>query len=443
MEEEKSNEKCKIASFSSEKLRRKSEETVFQSLNKKNTGDDASWKSVERESKRRRREVNEIFINNDVLEEIMTRLPVKTLIRFQAVSKDWRHIITSSSFKERYLLHQKTLEPKFLCIYEDKSWYMPNFALKTMSLEWSSTCLVDEEEEYHISNEHEELILLVSRSLDGLFCLCSGADLTRPINVINPATRCSWTLPLSKTQLNNSLDNNKVQFPRPGLGKDLPGLGKDYVTGTYKLVWLQNIDNTSSCEVFDFGAKQWRPVIPPHQIEYDQAPTFVNGWLYWFSQDNTKFVAFDLHMEVFHIVPNPVIHESSSKFVDLHMESADDDRRLVWMSKTNGDGLQHIWRLTNHNNTGGILSIVDKMFTFDLNKINPTWFDSHFSSPLKVMAISKNTDKVMLSRSYSQNLLLFQPLNPISIRYRIFSYSPSRPSDSFVLPYFPSLISPL
>ncbi|EOA25363.1 hypothetical protein CARUB_v10018695mg [Capsella rubella] len=437
-EDEKSNEKGKIASSFSEKLRRRSEETVFQSLN---IGDDASWKSVEeRESERRRREVNEIFINNDVLEEIMTRLPVKTLIRFQAVSKDLRHIITSRSFKEGYLLHQKTLEPKFLCIYEDKSWYTPNFALKTMSLEWSSTCLVDEEEGYH--TKYEESNLLVSRSLDGLFLLFSSTDFTQPINVINAATRWSWTLPLAKTQIEHSLDNNKVQFPHPEFGKDAPGLGKDYITGTYKLVWLQNIDNTSLCEVFDFGPKQWRSVIPPHPphvIEHEQIPIFVNGWFYWFSQDNTKLVAFDLHLEVFRIVPNPIIHASSS--VGLHMENVNDDHRLVWMSETTGDGLQHVWRLTNYNNTGGTLSIVDKIFTFDLNKINSTWFDSHYSSRLRINTISKNSDKVMLSKSRSQNLLLFQHTNPTSIRYDIFSYYPFRPSDSLVLPYFPSLVS--
>ncbi|XP_010497494.1 PREDICTED: LOW QUALITY PROTEIN: probable F-box protein At3g25550, partial [Camelina sativa] len=163
-----------------------------------------------RESKKRRREVNEI-LNNDILEEIMVRLPVKTLIRFQTVSKQWRRMITSRSLKERY-----------------------SFALKTMSLEWSSTCLVEEEEEYHISNEHEERILLVSESLDGIFCLCSGTDFIRPIKLINPATRWSWTLPLAKIQIEHSPDNNKVDFPRSGFGKDRPGFGKDYVTGTYK-----------------------------------------------------------------------------------------------------------------------------------------------------------------------------------------------------------------
>ncbi|KAL9292691.1 putative F-box protein [Arabidopsis thaliana] len=47
-----------------------------------------------RESKRRRRQVIKIP-NDDVLEEIIVRLPVKTLTRFQTVSKHWRHTIKS------------------------------------------------------------------------------------------------------------------------------------------------------------------------------------------------------------------------------------------------------------------------------------------------------------------------------------------------------------
>ena len=52
----------------------------------------ASSFSSERESKRGRREVTEIIINDEALEEIMLRLPVKSLISFQAVSKHWRRI---------------------------------------------------------------------------------------------------------------------------------------------------------------------------------------------------------------------------------------------------------------------------------------------------------------------------------------------------------------
>ncbi|EOA24686.1 hypothetical protein CARUB_v10017958mg [Capsella rubella] len=177
------------------------------------------------------------------------------------------------------------------------------------------------------------------------------------------------------------------------------------------------------------------------EIQYEHAPAFANGWLYWFSKEKTNLVAFDLHKEVFEIVPNPIIEVSSSS-VDMFMESVDDDSRLVLMSETDGDGMQHVWRLTNHN-TGGTLSIMDKMFSFDLNKITSTWFGSHYSSILKLMALSKKTGDTMLSRPHSRSFPLSEPLNfSTFIHNCIIPKSPPPRIDSGLLPYFPSFISP-
>ncbi|CDY71724.1 BnaCnng74140D [Brassica napus] len=257
---------------------------------------------------------------------------------------------------------------------------------------------------------------------------------------MNPSTRWSLTLPLARIQLVHS--GNKVEFSQPGFGRD-------YVTGAYKLVWLHNIKdkNISSCEVFDFGVKEWRHVTSPpdHRIDHNQEATFANGWLYWFTHEKTKLIAFDLHMEMFQVVPNPIVEaSSSSSSISMHMCSLDYDRGLVNISVTNGDGMQHVWRLTNHN-TGGALLKTNKIFSFDLNKITSTWFEeTHYkSSLLSLTAVSKKGNKLMLAKYGSDKLLLYQPLTPNSIMNRIFSYSPSRPSDSVFLHYFPSLACPL
>ncbi|XP_019082644.1 PREDICTED: F-box protein At5g10340-like [Camelina sativa] len=220
-----------------------------------------------------------------------------------------------------------------------------------MRLEWSSTCLVEEEEVgYHIRDDRRT----PSYSID---------------------------------------DNNDFfEFP-------LPGFGKDYITGTYKIVWLHNINKhntTLLCEIFDFRVNQWRQVTPPppdHCLNHTNLPTFANGWLYWFHQDTTKLIAFDLHMEMFQVIPNPIIETSSSSVVDMQLGSIDDDRRLVWASETNGDGMQHVWRLTNHN-TGGALRM-DKMFySIDLNKITTTFSNPRYYTSLFFLgAISKNGNK--------------------------------------------------
>lgn len=144
----------------------------------------------------------------------------------------------------------------------------------------------------------------------------------------------------------------------------------------------------------------------------------------------------DLQMEMFRVIPNP--SPSSSSVVEMHMGSIDDDRRLMWISEINKDGMQNIWRLTNHN-TGGALLKMGKMFSFALNKI--FWIEPlpHPSSHLRIEAVSKKGNKAMLSIPSSHCLYLFQhPPNLTSI-----SYSSPRPINSVIRPYFPSFASPL
>ncbi|CAG7867806.1 hypothetical protein BRARA_F00033 [Brassica rapa] len=208
-------------------------------------------------------------------------------------------------------------------------------------------------------------------------------------------------------------------------------------------LWLHNINdnNTSSCEVFDFGAKQWRQVNPPrpdHRIEPDREPVFANGWLYWFCQDKTKLVAFDLHMETFRVVRNP--SSPSSSVVEMHLGCIDDDRRLIWVSEINKDGMQHVWRLTNHNTGGALVKTGNIMFSFALNKI--IWIESipHPSSHLRLEAVSKKgSNEAMLAVPFSHYLFQFQQPNLLTS----ISYPSPRPFNSVIRPYFPSFASPL
>ncbi|CAF1919928.1 unnamed protein product [Brassica oleracea var. botrytis] len=120
----------------------------------------ASSFSSERESKRGRGEVtDEIIINYDELEEIMLRLPVKSLI-----------LVSKPLWKKK----------KSIVLVMNRS-------------------------------------MLVSKSVDGLFCFYAF-DLKIPIKVMNRATKWSLTIPLARIQLVHS--DNKVEFSLPGFGKD-------------------------------------------------------------------------------------------------------------------------------------------------------------------------------------------------------------------------------
>jgi len=72
-----------------------------------------------RENKRRRRESKKIHIPHEIVEEIIVKVPVKSLITFLSVSKHWRTLITSKDFEGRHMSHQKTQVPKLLFVCDD------------------------------------------------------------------------------------------------------------------------------------------------------------------------------------------------------------------------------------------------------------------------------------------------------------------------------------
>ncbi|KAL1192932.1 putative F-box protein [Cardamine amara subsp. amara] len=158
-----------------------------------------------------------LLINNDVLEEIMLKLPVRSLGRFQIVSKHWRCTIKSRSFMERHMLHEKTLEPKILCLYKGENSCDGNniITLTTLRLDWScsTTCLAEEVLVPLIGPQSKEKIRGCS-SWDGFLCIFDIEILTTPILVTNPATGQSQILSLSLIQ-QQYLDSSHTKMPLP------------------------------------------------------------------------------------------------------------------------------------------------------------------------------------------------------------------------------------
>ncbi|EFH53058.1 hypothetical protein ARALYDRAFT_904436 [Arabidopsis lyrata subsp. lyrata] len=103
--------------------------------------------SARKEIKRRGSEFEKIHIPNDIVEEIMVMLPVKSLMRFRAVSKHWRSLITSKEFGERYKALEQSKECKLLLVsnyFKDNVAQKTNFSLITVALEPTSASVVDE-----------------------------------------------------------------------------------------------------------------------------------------------------------------------------------------------------------------------------------------------------------------------------------------------------------
>ncbi|KAL0647605.1 hypothetical protein Bca4012_045896 [Brassica carinata] len=195
------------------------------------------------------------LLPHDVVELILERLPVVSLLRFKSVSKAWKATIESPSFKQRQQITcKKSRGPDVL--------YVTGFG--------------NEEEE--VKEEEANMVVgsCVIRSLkfptrsdkvcygtcDGLVCLFSNRH---PSVVFNPATR-----------------------------------------------WRRIFDFTTNAWRYVLPAS-------PYRILDGQKPVYFDGSLYWLTEcKETKLLSFDLHTETFQVICNaPFSHVPDPRFVVL------------------------------------------------------------------------------------------------------------------------------
>ncbi|XP_010480456.1 PREDICTED: putative F-box protein At1g12855 [Camelina sativa] len=357
---------------------------------------------------------------NDVIEEILLKLPVKSILRLKSLSKQWRSTIQSRSFAERHL---KVAQRSHM--EHSKVIAMSNHLSKD---ERRSICF-----RTIISLESTPLLsftlpksrpiyshFYVSKSCDGLFCIYSSKS--EFIHVVNPATRWFRQLPPARIQIlmHKLIPNLDVyaQLP-PALFSFMtvvPALAivKDI---DYKLVWLYNSDeynsDTSSpnegltkCEVFDFRVNSWRYLtcIPSYLISNQQGPEYVNGSNYWFTEPyngEIKVIALDIHTETFRLLPkiHPVIATSSPK--EIYMCTL--DKRLCIMTKVRNTKLNEIWRLKASED------MWEKVYTIDLfssSSSSESLFQKYIDWNPVVICDNK---KILFSCLHAQNLIEYDP----------------------------------
>ncbi|KAG7542233.1 F-box domain [Arabidopsis thaliana x Arabidopsis arenosa] len=301
---------------------------------------------------------------HDVVENILERLSVKSLLRFKAVSKQWNSTIESRYFQEKQLKHrQQSGDPDVLmvsvCPYDVRN---PTIeSLRTLQLGSSSTVKIP------TPWEKENIWYLVSHSsCDGLVCLYHPH---KSGYVVNPTTRWYRPLPLCGFQkLMNDLGDG---YNKLGHKFFRLGFGKDKFTGTYKPVWLYNsleigLENATTCEVFDFSTNVWRYVTPaaPYRVFAYPEPVYLDGSLYWFTEcEEPKVLSFDLHTETFQVVSKAPFDNVDP--YNIFMCNLDNRLCVSEMKWPN----QVIWSFNSGNKTWDKLCSIVLDVMFDSTKI--------------------------------------------------------------------------
>ncbi|KAJ9551812.1 hypothetical protein OSB04_015857 [Centaurea solstitialis] len=251
--------------------------------------------------------------------DILSRLPVKTIIYCKLVCKKWRDLVLDSSFVNlhlsrsptRLIIHHKIHDPRMY-----RWMYAPN---EPGILKWVE--IEDKVDHHHLHHDppmsidlsvlsgYQYSLMYQMGSVNGLICLCMYSPNLKSDQayICNPVTREYVTLP-------------SKYHGRQGVLEVIYGLGVSSLTGEYKVVRafqveiLPNSNKPSQlsvleAEVYTLGTGQWRSLVPvpiTYRLErfLEFCGPFLNNHCHWIVSD-TEICTFDLDKESFQLLPSP------------------------------------------------------------------------------------------------------------------------------------------
>ncbi|XP_047339504.1 F-box protein CPR1-like [Impatiens glandulifera] len=249
------------------------------------------------------------LLPDEILADILCRLPVKCLLRLRCVSKSWLSLISSSHFVKLHLSQSvQTKNNLRIFMWKDniyrvdfdllKEGFLPPVAVDYLPLSCPVMSLIME---MRFADYDYDGGILLCGSCDGLLCL-SNAISINTVLLWNPSTRKSIKLPYPFVDFRDKYDivyNCIYRF------------GYDNTNDDYKvvrIVFISNIFRVGICtdyelNVYSLKSNLW------HTESFGDS--IVSGALHWISSvesDTEKkilIVAFDLGTEKYRVIPPP------------------------------------------------------------------------------------------------------------------------------------------
>ncbi|KAI3698399.1 hypothetical protein L2E82_41915 [Cichorium intybus] len=244
-----------------------------------------------------------IRIPPEIINNILYRLPAKSLGRFKSVSKDWLSLISEPQFIKT---HHNTHKRCHLIVSNHH---------RLCSLQFPRHEAEPVPEPTNIRFELHYLNLTIHGSCNGLV-LVSGHDFASVhIVVLNPTTgefvECQH--PIMRTLV----DFLEIEI--------MYGFGYDSVTDDYKVVTISYFHNSylippdnMSIHVYSLRTNTWKEVTdsPYDHSHWRSLPgVFVDGFLHWVANKDSDhspvIIAFSLADEKFYELPSPNLHNNA------------------------------------------------------------------------------------------------------------------------------------
>ncbi|XP_026395955.1 F-box protein At3g07870-like [Papaver somniferum] len=268
---------------------------------------------------------------DDIIVDILLMLPVKSIIRFRCVCKNWRNWLSRDpSFIKRHL--KNSIESgTFNCFSISRHQEFNILRGKSSSLTalqddcFESINLLDFPLKSQLVKD-PDILFDIHGSCNGLILMRSRTRRSRPRDI----NLCLWN-PTTKEIKEIELDSEVKYGPacsqvlQVKQSKVTYGLGYDCETDDYKIVKAnafydydsnaQGVYCGSEVQVYTLGSDSWKtlPNIVPYKIVDSSTRASVNGALYWIAtrchsdtvQKSNLILSFDIKGENFREVPLP------------------------------------------------------------------------------------------------------------------------------------------
>ncbi|VFQ93749.1 unnamed protein product [Cuscuta campestris] len=296
----------------------------------------------------------------ELLIEILKRLPVRSLVRFTAVSKSWFLFITSPAFASAHLRHSRCKDNSGRNLLLHRRVRHPTrkgkYEILCESDHQTLTPISSPELPLSIPDGNEILIML--GCCNGVVCLVSNPySESRSIYLWNPCIQKLMTLP-------------SAAIIRPWCSSVL-GFGVDPEGGLKVVRVVLETEKGSirrvsdHVEIYSLGTGTWRRIsvvgVNPCKIILVQSQTFVHGAVHWIGSklmdDNARqncIIVFSMSDEVFSeiMLPDELANAGSSSSKYLRMVAFGESVVVSWQT-VGMDGLSfELWMMKEYGVVG-------------------------------------------------------------------------------------------
>ncbi|XP_054777167.1 putative F-box protein At3g10430 isoform X2 [Prosopis cineraria] len=230
----------------------------------------------------------------EIIRNILKRLPVKSLMRFQCVCKQWKNLIKTPSFISDHLHHSTYHNPSLL--------FQRNGRDRDVPLD---LCLLDcEKRLYEVQNIPFDSLLSVKiiSSSNGLLCVERSSHRIHSLFLWNPAIRKI-----------RQVHSNVYDFD----GCIHVGYGFSSRVNDYKILRVyipEEEDEVDRLEVYSLSTQRWKEIKRGTLKGVNLYSVTANGTMFWLGSkldtEEDLVVSFDIAMESFTLIAMPPLDKN-------------------------------------------------------------------------------------------------------------------------------------